>query len=246
MNRPTLLIVGTGPGHPDLITLRGRGAILEADVIFATSNGDPVDPRFFEGTRPGCVVHDSSRLEVEEYYALAVEAVRAGKNVVRLQPGDPSVFGTLAKQIRRFEREGIRVEVVPGVSAGLAAACALGQDLTIPGVSEAIVFTRMEGKTPLLPHQKVRDLAAHRPTFVFYMSATLLPQLVRELETALPRETPIVVGHKVGWPAEKIVRATLADVVDAVRAAGIFTYAVILVGDVLGPVPADLDPEAFW
>lgn len=241
-----LTIVGAGPGDPDLVTVRGKRAIDEADVVFATSNGEPVDPRFFKDMQPGARVIDASPLEVEQYYQQAVEAVRAGSKVVRLQPGDPSLFGSLAKQLNRFEQENIQVDVIPGVSVGFAAACALGLDLTLPGVSEAVVMTRREGRVPVPAHQRLPVLAEHRPTFLIYLSATLIAQLARDLMQSLPATTPIVVAYKVGWPSQKVVRGTLADITERVREAGIFSQAMIMVGDVFAEGARQAVPEGFW
>jgi len=241
-----LTIVGAGPGDPDLVTVRGKRAIDEADVVFATSNGEPVDPRFFKDMKPGSEVVDASPLEIEAYYRMVIDAVRAGKKVVRLQPGDPSLFGSLAKQLNRFESEGFRVEVIPGVSVGFAAACALGLDLTLPGLSEVVMLTRREGRLPVPAHQRLTVLAEHRPTFLLYLSATLIAQLVRDLVQSLPESTPVIVAYKVGWPAQRVVRGTLADITERVRDAGIFSQAVIMVGDVFGEGARQAVPERFW
>lgn len=244
--RGKLIIVGAGPGDPELVTVRGKRAIDEADVVFATSNGEPVDPRFFKDMKAGSRVVDASPLEVEQYFQMVIEAVRAGNRVVRLQPGDPSLFGSLAKQLNRFESENIVVEVIPGVSVGFAAACALGLDLTLPGVSEAVVMTRREGRLPVPSHQRLPALAEHRPTFLIYLSATLIGQLTRDLMETLPATTPIVVAYKVGWLSQKVVKGTLADITDRVRDAGIFSQAMIMVGEVFAEGARQAVPERFW
>ncbi len=240
-----LSIVGAGPGKPDLITVRGKRAIDEADVVFATTNGVPVDPGFFVDMKPTAEVVDASPLNVEDYYRMVIDAVRAGKKVVRLQPGDPTLFGSLAKQLNRFEQEGIPLEVIPGVPVAFAAASALKFDLTLPGLSEAVVLTRREGKIPVPAHQKLAALAEHRPTLVLYLSATLIAQVVQDLAT-LPQSTPVIVAHKVGWPGEIVVRGTLADITDRVRDAGIFNQAVIMIGEVFGEGVRQAVPERFW
>jgi len=242
-----LSIVGAGPGKPDLITVRGKRAIDEADLVFATSNGVPVDPGFFVDMKAGAEVVDASPLEIEAYYRMVVEAVRAGKKVVRLQPGDPTLFGSLAKQLNRFEQEGVPLEVIPGVPVAFAAACALKFDLTLPGLSEAVVLTRREGKIPVPPQQRLAALAEHRPTFILYLSATLIAQIIADLADTLPDSTPVIVAHKVGWPAELVVRGTLADITDRVRDAGIFSQAVIMIGEVFGEGTRQaVPPERFW
>jgi precorrin-4/cobalt-precorrin-4 C11-methyltransferase len=242
-----LSIVGAGPGKPDLITVRGKRAIDEADVVFATTNGVPVDPGFFLDMKPNAEVVDATPLDVEVYYRMVIDAVRSGKKVVRLQPGDPTLFGSLAKQLNRFEQEGISVEVIPGVPVAFAAACALKFDLTLPGLSEAVVLTRREGRIPVPAHQKLAALAEHRPTFILYLSATLIAQVVGDLASTLPDATPVIVAHKVGWPGELVVRGTLADITDRVRDAGIFSQAVIMIGEVFGDgVRQTVPPERFW
>jgi precorrin-4/cobalt-precorrin-4 C11-methyltransferase len=226
--------------------VRGKRAIDEADLVFATSNGEPVNPGFFRDMKPGAEVVDATPLEVETYYRMVIDAVRAGKNVVRLQPGDPSLFGSLAKQLNRFEQEGIPLEVIPGVPVGFAAACRLGFDLTLPGLSEAVVLTRRGGKIPVPAHQRLPELADHKPTFILYLSTTLIAQIVQDMTKSLPATTPVIVAYKVGWPSERVVRGTLADITDRVRDAGIFSQAVIMIGDVFGEGARQAVPERFW
>ena len=197
--------------------------------------------------KPGAEVVDASPLDVEDYYRLVVDAVRAGKRVVRLQPGDPTLFGSLAKQLNRFEQENIPVEVIPGVPVAFAAASALKFDLTLPGISEAVVLTRREGKIPVPPHQQLAVLAEHRPTFVLYLSTTLIAQIVKDMAGTLPDSTPVIVAYKVGWPSEQVVRGTLADITDRVRDAGIFSQAVIMIGEVFSDdARQSVPPERFW
>jgi precorrin-4/cobalt-precorrin-4 C11-methyltransferase len=241
-----LTIVGAGPGDPELVTVRGKRAIDEADLVFATSNGEPVNPGFFRDMKPGSTVIDTSPLSVEQYYQRVVEAVRGGLWVVRLQPGDPSLFGSLAKQLNFFESERIPVDIVPGVTVGMAAACALGMDLTLPGLSEAVVLARREGMIAVPAHQRLPELARNRPTFLLYLSATLIAQIVRDLMQELPDTTPVIVAYKVGWPSQKVVRGTLATITDQVREAGIFSQAVIMVGDVFAEGARQAVPERFW
>lgn len=226
--------VGAGPGDPELITLKGRRLIAEADVLIYTDS--LVDERLCRWAKPGAAVHRSSGLTLEEILGLIRGAVAAGKKVVRLHTGDPSLYGALHEQVAALEREGIPYEIVPGVTAATAAAAALGAELTVPELSQTVIIARAAGRTPVPAGESLASLAAHQATMVLYLSAALIGKAAAALrEGGYPPDTPAAVACRVSWPDQRIVRGTLADIAGLARSAGIRSHAVILVGRVLDP-----------
>lgn len=226
--------IGAGPGDPNLLTVKGKALIEQADVIiFADSL---VNPEICSFARPGAEIHGSSSLTLEQTAKLILEAVREGKRVARLQSGDPAIYGAINEQIAVLEREGIGYEVVPGVSSALAAAARLGVEMTVPNVSQTVVFTRRSGRASAVPaKEELASLAAHQASMAIFLSAAMMGKVVRDLLAAgYPDDTPCCVVYKVSWPDEKIVRGTLTDIAEKVRAARFTRQAIILVGQVFG------------
>jgi precorrin-4/cobalt-precorrin-4 C11-methyltransferase len=231
MNHP-IFFVGAGPGDPELITVKGRRLIAEADrIVYA---GSLVPEVLFEARKEEAEIFNSASLSLQETHSLLVEAHRRGDRVVRLHTGDPSLYGAIQEQMELLDREGIPYEVVPGVSAVFAAAAALRQELTLPEVSQTLILTRMEGRTPVPERERLQTLASHRATLAIYLSVQSIEKVVETLTLEYPSETPVVVAYRVGWPDEALVEGTLADIAERVHAAGVKRQAVILVGDVLG------------
>ncbi len=236
--RPVYFI-GTGPGDPELLTLKGRRIIEQADVIVYADS--LINDRVLEWARPGAAIFKSASLTLEETHQIISDAAREGKTVARLQSGDAGLYGAIHEQMRLLHEAGIGYEVVPGVSSLFAAAAALKKELTVPEVSQTIIITRLAGKTPVPALEKLRSLAAHRATLAIFLSIALVEAVVRELLAGGYRpSTACAVVYRASWPDEKIVRATLADLVEAVRQAGITRQALILVGDFLAD---DLPPS---
>jgi len=229
MTKP-VYFVGAGPGDPDLITVKGRRLLEEADrVIYA---GSLVPPVHLEYCKPQASIHNSASLTLAQTHALIAEGYHNGELVVRLHTGDPSLYGAIQEQMALLDRERVPYQVVPGVSAVFAAAAALKQELTLPEVSQTLILTRLAGRTPVPEREQLRQLASHRATLVIYLSVQQIEQVVAELLHHYPAETPLVVAYRVGWPEEMLLKATLADAVSAVKAAGISRQALIMVGEV--------------
>jgi precorrin-4/cobalt-precorrin-4 C11-methyltransferase len=235
----TVYFIGAGPGAPDLLTLRGRDLLAAADlVIYADSL---VDAALTDFARPGTQVVGSSTLTLEQMTELEIEAARAGKVVVRLQSGDPAVYGAMHEQIAALSAAEVRYVVVPGVSSAFAAAAALGIELTVPEVAQTVIFTRAQGRASAVPdRESLRSLAAHRTSLALFLSAAIIDRAVAELiEGGYPPETPAAVAYRVSWPDERVIACSLGEVEAIVRAEKMTRSALVLVGDALaGPAGA--------
>ena len=224
-------IIGAGPGDPRLLTLRGAELIATCPVVLYT--GSLVPREVVQRARPDARVLDSSGMTLDEIVAIIVEAREANQDVARVHTGDPSLFGSTAEQIRRLEKLGIAYEIIPGVSSFTAAAAAIGRELTLPELSQTVILTRAEGRTPMPEGQGLQDLAKHGATLALFLSITLLKQVAEQLIPAYGADCPVAVVHKASWPDQVIVRGTLDDIAQKVRDARINSVAMVLVGRVL-------------
>ena len=220
-----VFFVGAGPGDPELITLKGRRLLDEADLVVYA--GSLVNPALLEGL--GAELLDSNGLSLEITTTRIIDALRAGKKVVRLHSGDPSLYGAILEQMKPLEEAGIEVEVVPGVSSLFAASAALKTQLTLKGVSESLVITRPAGTT--LENDDLAALSRHGTTMAIFLGADKIKEVVSSLN--FPKETPVAVVYRASWPDQKILRGTLEDIAEKVERSGISRSALILVGDVV-------------
>ena len=227
-------IVGGGPGDPELLTLKAKRIIESADVvIFADSL---VPPEIVEFAKEGAQVVGSKEMNLDEIMEMELSSVREGKTVARVQSGDPSIYGAILEQMRILEKEGVDFEIIPGVSAAFAAAAVLRSELTVPEKSQTVIMTRMEGRVAMPEGEQLKDLAAHGCTMVIFLSITRMTKVVRELTSSgYTEDTPVAVVYRVGWPDELVIRGTLKDIADKVRAAKITLQALIIVGDAVDP-----------
>ncbi len=224
--------IGAGPGDPELITVKGKRLIDEADVIVYA--GSLVNPAVLDGHKPGAEVYNSALMDLDEVIDVMSKAERDGKKVVRVHTGDPSIYGAHREQMDRLDELGIPYEVVPGVSSAFATAAVLNAEFTLPGRSQTVIFTRMEGRTPMPEGEKLRDLAAHRATMVIFLSIGFLDEMSAQLvEGGYAPDTPVAVVYKATWPDQKVVRGTLSDIAAKVEAEGIRKTALTVVGDFL-------------
>ncbi len=232
--------IGAGPGAPDLITVRGRRRLARADVVLYADS--LVHPGILRYAKAGAEVRGTASMTLEEITALMVAAARAGKRVVRVHSGDPSLYGAIHEQMGRLAAAGVAYELIPGVSAVSAAAASLGVELTRPGLAQTVILTRAGGRTGMPPGEALEDLARHRATLVLYLSTAHLATVVRDLRAGgYPESTPVVVVYRASWEDERILRGTLATIAGQVRAAKLTRQALILVGRVFG---ADSRAEA--
>jgi len=233
--RPRVMIVGAGPGAPDLLTLRAASVIAAAEVLVWTDS--LINPQIAALAPEGCERIRTSTLTLEEVLAVVVERARAGRRVVRLHDGDPCLYGALAEQICRLADAGIAVDVVPGLSAYQATAAALGQELTIPGLVQTIVLSRAGGRTGVPERESLERLAALGASLCLYLSARHVEEVQQELLRHYPPETPVAIGYRVSWPDQwltvvpleamaatsrerELIRTTLYIVSPALAAAG--------------------------
>ena len=228
-----VFIVGAGPGDPELITMKGHRLLSEADVVIYA--GSLVNPTLLDYTKKGAEIHNSASMTLPEVIETIDAAVRQGKMVVRLHTGDPSIYGAIQEQMDELKKRGIEFEVVPGVSSFLATAAALKQEYTLPGISQTVIITRNEGRTPVPEREKLRALAAHQSTMCIFLSITMLDQVVAELIAGgYESSTPIAIVQRASWPEQKIVRATLETIVEAIWDKDIDRTAMIVVSRCLG------------
>ena len=214
-------IVGAGAGDPELITVKGQKLLQKADVIIYA--GSLVNPALLDFAKEGAEIHDSASMTLPEVM------------VVRLHTGDPSIYGAIQEQMDALKKKDIDFEVVPGVSSFLATAAALKQEYTLPGISQTVIITRNEGRTPVPEREKLRSLAAHQATMCIFLSITMLADVVKELmEGGYAPSTPIAIVQRASWPEQKIVRATLETIVEEIADKGIDRTAMIVVSRCLG------------
>ncbi|MEA5113102.1 MAG: precorrin-4 C(11)-methyltransferase [Geobacteraceae bacterium] len=224
--------IGAGPGDPELITVKGARILGESDLVIYA--GSLVDRELVRRFAPDSEVHDSSSMTLEETTEMIAEAVIADKSVVRLHTGDPSLYGAIQEQMAELDRLGIDYAVVPGVTSAFAAAASLKQELTLPEVSQTLVFTRLEGRTPVPERESLQQIAKTGATLAIYLSVSMIGKVVEVLlQGAYTLQTPAAVVSRASWPDELIIRGTLSDIAFLITEAGIDRQAVILVGDVL-------------
>ena len=228
-----IYFIGAGPGAADLITVQGKELLEQCDLcIYA---GSLVNPDLLKYCKPECVIMNSAHMTLEEVIAAMVPAAQAGKLVVRLHTGDPSVYGAHREQIDLLRGYNLDYEIVPGVSSFCAAAAALKAEYTLPNVSQSVIITRMEGRTPVPPRQKIADYAAHNATMVIFLSAGMLEKLSSELiKGGYTAETPAAIVYKASWPDQMVVRCTVGTLAENAAKYGINKTALITVGGFLG------------
>jgi precorrin-4/cobalt-precorrin-4 C11-methyltransferase len=228
-----VVFVGAGPGAADLVTLRGARAIAAADVVVWAAS--LVHPDVVREARADALVVDSSKLTLEAVEAVYARAARESLVVARVHSGDPSLWGGIAEQIERCRALGLAVEVVPGVSSFAAVAAAVQRELTVPEVAQSVVLTRLEGgKTPMPERERVRAFAAHGATMAVFLSAAHGRRLQAELLAGgYPPDTPCVVGYRVSWPEELVLRCRLADLAATLRERKLHKHTLVLVGPAL-------------
>ncbi len=222
--------IGAGPGDPELITVKGQRLIENADIVIYA--GSLVNKKVLDGVKDGCIIYNSAEMTLPEVIDVIEKGVSQNKIVARVHTGDPSIYGAIREQMDELDKRNITYEVVPGVSSFLAAAASLKKEYTLPGVTQTVILTRMEGRTEV--PESIEDLAKHGATMVIFLSIGRIDELTQKLKTGYCEDTPVAVVYKASWPEEKIVRGTLKDIASLVKKEGIRKTALVAVGDFLG------------
>lgn len=223
--------VGAGPGAPDLITVRGKQYLEEADVIIYA--GSLVNPQLLEYSKDVCTIYNSAKMTLEEVISVMEKAEKEGKTTVRLHTGDPCIYGAIREQMDILDEKGIAYDSCPGVSSFCGAASALNLEYTLPGVSQSVIITRMAGRTPVPERESIASFAAHHATMVIFLSTGMLKKLSEELiKGGYEADTPAAIVYKATWPDEKRVVCTVATLAEAAERENIKKTALIIVGDV--------------
>ncbi len=230
--KKTVYLIGAGPGDPELITVKGKRLVDEADVIIYA--GSLVNAAILQDHRPDAEIHNSASMTLDEVIDVIEKGVNAGKKVVRVHTGDPSIYGAIREQMDRLDALDIPYEVVPGVSSFVASASVLKKEFTLPDVSQTVICTRLEGRTPVPEREQLESLASHGASMAIFLSVHMIDEVAKRLMNHYRPDTPIAVVQRATWPDQKIVLGTLSDIAEKVKEANINKTAQILVGDFLG------------
>jgi precorrin-4/cobalt-precorrin-4 C11-methyltransferase len=222
--------IGAGPGDVDLITVKGRKLLEQADVvIYAGSLVWDAQLQFCQET---CEIFNSANMTLEEIMTIIIEAEQQHKSVVRLHTGDPTIYGAIREQMVYLDQHGIEYEVIPGVSSFTASCAAINREFTLPNVSQTVIVTRLEGRTPVPKDEDLELLATHRCSMAIFLSVQNIEHVVEKLKKGYQRDdVPVAVIYKATWPDQKIITGTLNNIATKVKEAGITKFAQILVGD---------------
>lgn len=225
--------VGAGPGAADLITVRGKKLLEEADIIIYA--GSLVNPELLNYAKRDCEIHNSASMTLEQVIDVMKKGYRLNKKIVRLHTGDPAIYGAIREQFDLLDELDIPYQVTPGVSSAFGAAAALCAEYTLPDVTQTVILTRMEGRTPVPPKEEISLLASHQATMVIFLSTGMLQELSERLiKGGYSKDTPAAIVYKATWPEQKIVRTTVGKLAEAAEKENITKTALITVGGFLG------------
>ena len=224
--------VGAGSGAPDLITVRGKNFLEQADVIIYA--GSLVNPKLLEYKKEGCQVYNSAKMTLEEVLDVMFDAEEKGLTTVRLHTGDPCIYGAIREQMDVLDEKGIAYDYCPGVSAFCGAASALNLEYTLPDVSQSVVITRMAGRTPVPEREEIATFAPHHCTMVVFLSTGLLEQLSERLIAGgYTADTPAAIVYKATWEDEKAFICTVGTLAQTAKENNITKTALMIIGDVV-------------
>ncbi|BAQ09697.1 cobalt-precorrin-4 C(11)-methyltransferase [Bacillus sp. OxB-1] len=226
--------IGAGPGDPELITVKGLKLLQTADVVLFTDS--LVNEKLMDETKEGALVLKSAGMALEEQIDIMAGAVEEGKSVARIHTGDPAIYGAILEQMSRLYHRGISYEVIPGVSSVFASAARAGVELTVPELTQTVILTRAEGRTPVPEKEQLVDLARHHCTVSLFLSATLIKKVVKSFyEAGWAEDAPVLVVYKATWPDELILRTTLDKVGEDMRANRITKQAMVIISPAVDP-----------
>jgi len=229
-NNP-VLFVGAGPGDPELITVKGQKALMDADVVIFA--GSLVPEELLQWTRPETTSLSSAAMNLEQIIEAIEKAQSVGKRVVRLHTGDPSLYGAIFEQMAELQKRGIPYKVIPGVTAAFAAAAALGIEYTLPEISQTLILTRMAGRTPVPENEDLASLAKHQASMAIYLSVSMVDEMAGILADAYGADSRCAVVYRASQPEEKIIVTRLKELAEKVKTEKIVKQALIIVGKVL-------------
>lgn len=222
--------VGAGPGNVDLITVKGRRLLEEADIVIYA--GSLVSKDHLDFCKEGCQKFNSASMTLEDVIETMEESIQKGLKVVRLHTGDPTIYGAIREQMDMLDEKGILYEVVPGVSSFTAACSSIKKEFTLPDVSQTIILTRIEGRTPVPEKEDLEKLAAHKASMAIFLSVQDIDRVVEKLVKGYKRDdVPVAVVYKATWEDEDIILGSLGNIAEKVKSKGINKMAQILVGD---------------
>jgi len=231
----TVYFVGSGPGDPELITLKAKKLVEQADIIIYS--GSLLNPKILEYAKKNAQFYDAALLDREKIYHILRNSTKDGKLAIRFHDGDPGLFSTIREQIDKLEKDGLQCKVVPGITAILGAAAAMNLELTLPGNTQTLIITRAEFRTPVPDREKISELAKHGATMAFYLSVHLIADVVEQLLKGgvYTKETPTAIVYRATWEDQKIISGTLGDIVKKTKESKIIKTALIIVGDTIAP-----------
>ena len=224
--------IGAGPGDPQLITVKGKKIVEKADVIIYA--GSLVNREIINCHKEGAEIYNSASMNLDEVMEVTVTAQKAGKLVARGHTGDPSIYGAIREQMDVLDEHGIEYEVIPGVSSFVAAAAAIKKEFTLPDVSQTVICTRLEGRTPVPETESLESLASHKCSMAIFLSVQMIDKVVKKLLKHYDESTPIAIVQKASWKDQKIAMGTLGNIEEIVKKEKITKTAQILVGNFMG------------
>lgn len=228
-----VIFIGAGPGDPELLTIKGKNALEKSDIIIYA--GSLVNKEVLDYAPGDAEIYNSATMNLPEIIEVMETGVKNRKIVARVHTGDPSIYGAIGEQIEILRQKEIPFEIIPGVSSLFASAAALESELTLPEVSQTVIITRPEGRTPKPQKESIKELAKHGATMCIFLGIHMIDKVVEDLLSHYPPNTPVAVVKRASWNNQKIIRGTLKDIAPKVRNAGIEKTAMIVVGDVLNP-----------
>ena len=221
--------IGAGPGDVDLITVKGRDTISKADVVIYA--GSLVSHQHMDFCKEGVIIHNSASMTLEEVIEVMKKSNEENKMVVRLHTGDPAIYGAIKEQMDELDKLNISYEVIPGVSSFTAAASVIRKEFTLPSITQTVILTRVEGRTPVPETEDLEKLASVGASMAIFLSISMIDKVVAKLRKGYGRNVPIAVVERATWEDERAIVGTLDDIAEKVKEANIKKCAQILVGD---------------
>jgi len=237
-----VIFIGAGPGDPELLTIKGKNVIEKSEIIIYA--GSLVNEEVLGYAPSSTKIYNSATMNLPQIIEIMEKETKNGKTVARVHTGDPSIYGAIGEQIEVLRQKEIPYEIIPGVSSLFASAAALESELTLPEVSQTVIITRPEGRTPKPSKESIKNLAKHEATMCIFLGIQMIEKVVEDLLSYYSPHTPVAVVKKASWKDQKIVRGTLEDIAIKVKEAGIEKTAMIVVGKVLDP--GDITPSKLY